>query len=271
MQREPDPVKVLVAIVPLPLFPLFRSHKLRTRPCAAAVMQPLSYCYIISEISDHENREHYQEFRLATRKISTKDPSLPPGKSDLKEDWSKSKVLRQIMKVVGGIIFPTSARVCGERWHDPGPPPVIPPPAQSTRVLRELRAIIRVSRAPDLASVPADIWNDILSTPLMTSWAPLPGGGHRSAPWWELTLYECRGTWQMDQASKPHYRLLTAHLIVMAGKGEQGSSNQITSSRTRRKETRAMTRAVVTDESTHASLMGLVFVCARDSADNIAD
>ena len=32
-----------------------------------------------------------------------------------------------------------------------------------------------------------------------------------------------------------------------------------------------MTWSVVTDESTHASLMGLVFVCARDSADNIAD
>ena len=72
-----------VAIV-LPLFPLFRSRKLQTRPCgAAALMQPLSYCYIISEISDHKNREHFQEFRLATKK-NIKQRSVPPFLAEFK-------------------------------------------------------------------------------------------------------------------------------------------------------------------------------------------
>ena len=72
-----------VAIV-LPLFPLFRSRKLQTRPCgAAALMQPLSYCYIISEISDHENREHFQEFRLATKK-NIKQRSVRPFLAEFK-------------------------------------------------------------------------------------------------------------------------------------------------------------------------------------------
>ena len=182
------------------------------------------------------------------------------------------------MKVVGGIIFPTSARVCGERWHDPGPPPVIPPPAQSTRVLRELRAIIRVSRAPDLASVPADIWNDLLSTPLMTSWAPFPCGDHRSAPWWELTFCECRGTWQMcdlenrDRIGPGLQATLPPPDRSLDCNGWERwvrifKSNHFLP----HTEKWDMTWSVVTDESTHASLMGLVFVCARDSADNIAD
>lgn len=88
-------------------------------------------------------------------------------------------------------ILPASARVCGERWSDPGPPPVIPPPAPSQpRVLRELRAITRaVSRALAPASGLADIWltswapGDLL----MTSWAPSQVVSLGQTPWWELT------------------------------------------------------------------------------------
>ena len=169
MQREPDPVKVLVAIVPVPLFPLFRSRKLRTWPCCcsgAAIVLLLHHVWNIW------SREQRTLLRITKKqgKYQLKDPSLPGKTAELKEDWSKSTVLRQIRKIVGGIFFPASARVCGERWPDPGPPPVIPPPAPRPRELRELRAITRVSRAPDPASGPADIWtpgdplNDLLDS-----------------------------------------------------------------------------------------------------------
>ena len=82
------------------------------------------------------------------------------------------------MKVVGGIFLPASARVCGERWSDPGPPPVIPPPAPGlARVASDHPGSVACSgfRAGGHLTSPA-------LTSLMTSWAPFPGGERGSGP-----------------------------------------------------------------------------------------
>ena len=108
------------------------------------------------------------------------------------------------MNNVGGIFFPASTLVCGERWPDPGLPPVIPPPAQVPRELRELRAITRVSRAPDPASGPADIWtpgdclNDLLGS--FPRWWPQGGDPYEN---WLLFVFAILRIISLIKLSRP--------------------------------------------------------------------
>ena len=79
------------------------------------------------------------------------------------------------MKVVGGIFLPASARVCGERWSDPGPPPVIPPPAPgSCESCERSPGQCRVPRLPGwrTSHIPCtDLLNDLLgSFPRWRAW-----------------------------------------------------------------------------------------------------
>ena len=72
MQREPDPVKVLVAIVPLPLFPLFRSRKLRTGPCCCS---DAAIVFIVTS---------YLKYLITRTEKITKNSGLQRGKYQLK-------------------------------------------------------------------------------------------------------------------------------------------------------------------------------------------